>query len=263
MRLARVVPLFGSSECFVVCSSPTWLSAARSTLLFATRRPLGMLGPRRTKTATFRRPRSTTRRRRRTISRCVSLQQACLTSLADLFRAFQIFGLEHTHDTKVGDACTAYLSISLYARSSEAHPSCDFASQTFEASQEESGSESVSRRSLRVVRRFSCGTTRREASTPTRRLSIPKSCGSSRTSTATPRPFRSIRPATASMRYLGPLFYPARSSLDVHVQQFDKILVIAEGQTLFYGPRRDAKKYFEELGFECMRKFPFCSWPSS
>jgi ATP-binding cassette subfamily G (WHITE) protein 2 (SNQ2) len=31
---------------------------------------------------------------------------------------------------------------------------------------------------------------------------------------------------------------------------FDKVTVIAEGRVLFYGPRRDARPYFEEMGFE-------------
>ncbi|KAG8863780.1 hypothetical protein FRB96_007617 [Tulasnella sp. 330] len=33
--------------------------------------------------------------------------------------------------------------------------------------------------------------------------------------------------------------------------QFDKVLVIAEGQTIYYGPRAEAKSYFENLGFHC------------
>jgi ABC-type multidrug transport system ATPase subunit len=35
--------------------------------------------------------------------------------------------------------------------------------------------------------------------------------------------------------------------------QFDKVLVIDEGRCLYYGPRWEAKSYFEELGFECPR----------
>lgn len=33
--------------------------------------------------------------------------------------------------------------------------------------------------------------------------------------------------------------------------QFDKVLVIAEGQTIYYGPRSEAQEYFENLGFVC------------
>ncbi|KAI2709365.1 hypothetical protein DTO039G3_53 [Penicillium roqueforti] len=33
--------------------------------------------------------------------------------------------------------------------------------------------------------------------------------------------------------------------------QFDKVLVLAEGRVTYYGPRRIAKKYFEDLGFIC------------
>lgn len=44
-------------------------------------------------------------------------------------------------------------------------------------------------------------------------------------------------------------FTPADQLL---VQLFDKVLVIAEGETLYYGPRGEAKKYMEDLGFECL-----------
>lgn len=33
--------------------------------------------------------------------------------------------------------------------------------------------------------------------------------------------------------------------------QFDKVLVLAEGRVTYYGPRRLARKYFEDLGFVC------------
>ncbi|KAJ5486803.1 hypothetical protein N7530_001103, partial [Penicillium desertorum] len=33
--------------------------------------------------------------------------------------------------------------------------------------------------------------------------------------------------------------------------QFDKVLVLAEGRVTYYGPRRVARKYFEDLGFIC------------
>ncbi|KAJ5163927.1 uncharacterized protein N7500_005757 [Penicillium coprophilum] len=33
--------------------------------------------------------------------------------------------------------------------------------------------------------------------------------------------------------------------------QFDKVLVLAEGHVTYYGPRRMARKYFEDLGFIC------------
>lgn len=33
--------------------------------------------------------------------------------------------------------------------------------------------------------------------------------------------------------------------------QFDKILVLAEGRVIYYGPRSMARKYFEDLGFVC------------
>lgn len=33
--------------------------------------------------------------------------------------------------------------------------------------------------------------------------------------------------------------------------QFDKVLVLAEGRVTYYGPRRIARKYFEDLGFIC------------
>jgi ABC-type multidrug transport system ATPase subunit len=34
--------------------------------------------------------------------------------------------------------------------------------------------------------------------------------------------------------------------------QFDKVLVIAEGECIYYGPREEAKGYFESLGLEMM-----------
>jgi ATP-binding cassette subfamily G (WHITE) protein 2 (SNQ2) len=33
--------------------------------------------------------------------------------------------------------------------------------------------------------------------------------------------------------------------------QFDKVLVLAEGQQIYYGPRSEAKAYFEDMGFVC------------
>lgn len=33
--------------------------------------------------------------------------------------------------------------------------------------------------------------------------------------------------------------------------QFDKVLVLAEGQQIYYGPATDAKAYFEDMGFVC------------
>jgi ABC-type multidrug transport system ATPase subunit len=33
--------------------------------------------------------------------------------------------------------------------------------------------------------------------------------------------------------------------------QFDKVLVLCEGRTIYYGPRASAKSYFEDLGFVC------------
>ena len=35
--------------------------------------------------------------------------------------------------------------------------------------------------------------------------------------------------------------------------EFDKILVLAEGRVTYYGPRSFARKYFEDLGFDCPR----------
>ena len=32
---------------------------------------------------------------------------------------------------------------------------------------------------------------------------------------------------------------------------FDKVLVLAEGRVIYYGPRSTARSYFEELGFVC------------
>lgn len=34
-------------------------------------------------------------------------------------------------------------------------------------------------------------------------------------------------------------------------EQFDKVLVLAEGRQIFYGPVVQARRYFEEMGFEC------------
>jgi len=34
-------------------------------------------------------------------------------------------------------------------------------------------------------------------------------------------------------------------------EQFDKILVLAEGRQIYYGPASEAKLYFEEMGFIC------------
>ncbi len=33
---------------------------------------------------------------------------------------------------------------------------------------------------------------------------------------------------------------------------FDKVLVLAEGREIFYGPTRDARQYFEDMGFQCI-----------
>lgn len=33
--------------------------------------------------------------------------------------------------------------------------------------------------------------------------------------------------------------------------QFDKVLVLAEGREIYYGPARAAKQYFEGMGFRC------------
>ena len=33
---------------------------------------------------------------------------------------------------------------------------------------------------------------------------------------------------------------------------FDKVLVLAEGREIYYGPTRDAKQYFEDMGFQCI-----------
>lgn len=32
---------------------------------------------------------------------------------------------------------------------------------------------------------------------------------------------------------------------------FDKVMVIAAGQCIYWGPVQDARPYFESLGFEC------------
>lgn len=34
---------------------------------------------------------------------------------------------------------------------------------------------------------------------------------------------------------------------------FDKVLVLAEGRVIYYGPRSTARSYFEDLGFVCAR----------
>jgi ABC-type multidrug transport system ATPase subunit len=36
---------------------------------------------------------------------------------------------------------------------------------------------------------------------------------------------------------------------------FDKILVLAEGEAIYYGPRRDAQAYMEGLGFEMLGQY--------
>lgn len=33
---------------------------------------------------------------------------------------------------------------------------------------------------------------------------------------------------------------------------FDKVLVLAEGREIYYGPTSEAKQYFEDMGFECV-----------
>lgn len=33
--------------------------------------------------------------------------------------------------------------------------------------------------------------------------------------------------------------------------QFDKVLVLAEGKEIYYGPASEAKQYFEDMGFVC------------
>nr|B6RAL1.1 RecName: Full=ABC transporter patM; AltName: Full=Patulin biosynthesis cluster protein M [Penicillium expansum]ABN48540.1 ABC transporter [Penicillium expansum]AIG62140.1 ABC transporter [Penicillium expansum] len=39
---------------------------------------------------------------------------------------------------------------------------------------------------------------------------------------------------------------------DAIVSYFDKVLIINSGRQIYYGPVRDAKAYFEDLGFECL-----------
>jgi ATP-binding cassette subfamily G (WHITE) protein 2 (SNQ2) len=34
-------------------------------------------------------------------------------------------------------------------------------------------------------------------------------------------------------------------------RQFDKVLVLVDGQEIYYGPRAQAKQYFEDMGFKC------------
>lgn len=35
------------------------------------------------------------------------------------------------------------------------------------------------------------------------------------------------------------------------MQLFDRVTVLYEGRQIFYGRATEAKKYFEDLGFEC------------
>lgn len=43
-------------------------------------------------------------------------------------------------------------------------------------------------------------------------------------------------------------FYQAGNSI---FDLFDKVMVLAEGRSIYYGPTSDAKKYFEDMGFAC------------
>jgi ATP-binding cassette subfamily G (WHITE) protein 2 (SNQ2) len=43
-------------------------------------------------------------------------------------------------------------------------------------------------------------------------------------------------------------FYQTGNAL---YNQFDKVLVLCEGRTIYYGPRTLARSYFEDMGFTC------------
>lgn len=46
-------------------------------------------------------------------------------------------------------------------------------------------------------------------------------------------------------------FYQASESI---YEKFDRVLVLDKGRCIFFGPAKEAKPYFEELGFECERR---------
>ena len=56
------------------------------------------------------------------------------------------------------------------------------------------------------------------------------------------------RVADANSRTVVATFYQAGNSI---FDLFDKVLVLAEGRSIYYGRTSDAKKYFEDMGFTC------------
>ncbi|KAM0272257.1 hypothetical protein ACHAQH_008754 [Verticillium albo-atrum] len=54
--------------------------------------------------------------------------------------------------------------------------------------------------------------------------------------------------ANEQQRSIVATLYQAGNSI---YAQFDKVVVLAEGREIYYGPAQDAKKYFEDMGFEC------------
>ncbi|CAI6339603.1 unnamed protein product [Periconia digitata] len=56
------------------------------------------------------------------------------------------------------------------------------------------------------------------------------------------------RTAREQQKSIAASFYQTGNAL---YEQFDKILVLCEGRTIYYGPRNCAKGYFEEMGFVC------------
>lgn len=56
------------------------------------------------------------------------------------------------------------------------------------------------------------------------------------------------RAAREQNKSIAASFYQTGNAL---YEQFDKVLVLCEGRTIYYGPRTLAKQYFEEMGFQC------------
>ncbi|RKK50582.1 Brefeldin A resistance protein [Fusarium oxysporum f. sp. cepae] len=56
------------------------------------------------------------------------------------------------------------------------------------------------------------------------------------------------RSADEEQKTIVSTLYQAGNSI---FDQFDKVLVLAEGREIYYGPTTDARKYFEDMGFVC------------
>jgi ATP-binding cassette, subfamily G (WHITE), member 2, SNQ2 len=58
------------------------------------------------------------------------------------------------------------------------------------------------------------------------------------------------RTANEQLRTIIATLYQAGNGI---YSQFDKVLILVEGREIYYGPRAEARQYFEDMGFVCAR----------